>query len=355
MNILFLESLLYNPYKECLIQHLNTTGVKINILDVSRLRNFIFCFKLIGIKKPDIFHFHDLHRYTTGRNKITKTIKFSLFLIQIKFLKKLGIKLIWTVHEWEDRIHGGKRNIPKSYCKIIGQLFDAVITHCETTKKEVSQALELKPENIFVIPHGHYIGSYENKINCSEARKKLNIPEENLVFLLFGNIHRTKGFLDAISAFKRLKQAEIYLIIAGYPAEDEDIIFEESKDHKNIAFIPKVIPNEEIQIYMNACDCVVLPYRVFTTSGVAILAMSFGKACLAPRAKFFEEVLDDEGSFLYEYNQPDGLLQAMKQAIDKKNDLPKMGQHNLSLAKQWNWERIAEKTFHIYQECLKIK
>jgi hypothetical protein len=46
--------------------------------------------------------------------------------------------------------------------------------------------------------------------------------------------------------------------------------------------------------------------------------MSFGKACIAPKLNFFNDILDDEGSFLYDQNQLDGLLQAMEKAIEKK-------------------------------------
>jgi hypothetical protein len=31
-----------------------------------------------------------------------------------------------------------------------------------------------------------------------------------------------------------------------------------------------------------------------------------------------------------------------------------MGQHNLELAKQWDWESISEKTFNIYNRVLEV-
>jgi len=52
---------------------------------------------------------------------------------------------------------------------------------------------------------------------------------------------------------------------------------------KRIKVFLDFIPDNDIQIYMNAADIIVLPYLDILNSGVAILAMSFGKPVIAPR------------------------------------------------------------------------
>jgi glycosyltransferase involved in cell wall biosynthesis len=267
----------------------------------------------------------------------------------------LGIKIIWTVHEWADRFGNGNNNIPLAWSAVMGRLFDSIITHCNTTKSEIERAFFLEKENkVFVVPHANYIGSYENKVSQLEARKCLMIPAESLVFLLFGNIHRTKGFIEAIDAFKCLQESDVFLLIAGYPAEDsiEEEIRDKIQEQENILFFPIQVSDEQVQIYLNACDCVMIPYKVFTTSGVTILAMSFGKACLAPNLGFFSDVLNESGSFLYDSTHEDSLIQAMKQAIECREQLLKMGKHNLQVAEQWSWEFVANKTLEIYKDGL---
>jgi glycosyltransferase involved in cell wall biosynthesis len=158
MNVIFLESLLYNPYRNLLIQNLQKKDVKIDNLDAFSPKNFVFLFKLIGKNKKDIVHFHELRGHTRrGRNTIITIGRLAIFLMQLIILKLLDIKLVWTVHEWEDRLYGGKWNIPKVYRLIIGQMFDAIITHCETTKKEIIKELKIKKEKVFIVPHGNYI------------------------------------------------------------------------------------------------------------------------------------------------------------------------------------------------------
>jgi glycosyltransferase involved in cell wall biosynthesis len=351
LKVVFLSALHENPYRDLLIGHFNSRGVQV----VDYFPKVIFLPQIFEEGKPDILHLHTLHFLLFGWNEIHRLIKFLIFITQLFILRLIGIKIVWTVHEWADRVHGGKNDIPPIWAAILGMLFNAVITHCNTTKYEIVKALRLEnKDKVFVVPHGNYIGSYENKINPWEARKALGIPAENLVFLLLGNIHRAKGFLEAIDAFKQLKENRISLLIAGYPADDgiEEQIRHKIKENQNILFVSGTVPEEEIQIYMNACDCVIVPYKVFTTSGVTILSMSFGRACIAPNTGFFSDVLDEAGAFLYDSTHEEALLHAMMDAIEKRDHLLEMGKHNLKLAEQWSWDYVADETFKIYQRCL---
>lgn len=119
--------------------------------------------------------------------------------------------------------------------------------------------------------------------------------------------------------------------------------------------MPGLVPEEKIHIYMNACDVVVFPYQNILTSGAVILAMSFGKACVAPIIKCIIETLDQSGVFLYRPQTKDGLAKALQQANLKKSELHIMGEYNLNITKQWNWGYIAEVTTKVYSACLKGK
>lgn len=341
-----------NPYKRLLIEHISHKKVQ---AEEYSFINVIFLPQVIRQQIPDILHLHTLHRFLLGRNRIFRLLKLFIFISQIFVLRLLGTKVVWTVHEWYDKLGDGRRNIPKNHGLIIGKFLHAVIAHSESTRHEVTETFGLKNEDkAFVIPHANYIGYYENKVERLDARKALGIQADNLVFLLFGNIYPYKGVLEAIDAFKRLPQDKISLLIAGNPNEEQlkELITNKICDFQNISFIPRRVPDNEVQTYMNACDCVVIPYKVFTTSGVALLAMSFGRACLAPDVGFFRDVLDDSGAILYDSRHEEGLLHAMECAIEKKNNIFNMGKHNLKLAEQWSWDYVAEETLKVYKKCL---
>ena len=347
----FLSNWFDNPYKNLLIEALNRQGIESH----EYFRSTFFIFNVLKKGKPKIVHLQTLHYFFASRNHLYYWLKFLLFIAQIVLLRAIGTKTVWTVHEWTDKISGGKHDLSPRQAKILGQVLAAVVTHCESTRQEMTTALHLKkmPEKVFVVPHGHYIDVYDNSLAAAEAKAQLNLESQSTVLLYFGGIHPSKGVLESIGAFKALASAKATLVIAGkagYEALREDIL-SAVDGVENINFIDpdEHIPDSDIQLYMNAADVVLLPYKVFTTSGVALLAMSFKKPCIAPKIGFFQDILDKSGAFLYLPNTQADLQEAMQAAIDQRDCLAKMGLHNFELAQKYDWDGIAVKTALIYQ------
>jgi glycosyltransferase involved in cell wall biosynthesis len=260
----------------------------------------------------------------------------------------IGIKTIWTVHEWEHKADG---DITPLQSAIVGNCFHAIITHCEATKRQIQSYFLLEKKNkVFVIPHGNYLGVIANAISQQDAREELGLPQDGMVFLIFGHLYPFKGHLEAIEAFQKLEHDRSYLLIVGSAAnvQFKEKIEKKIQGYENILLIPERVPDERVQVYMNACDCVVLPYKIFTTSGIALIAMSFKRACIAPNKDFFRDIVSDSGGFLYDSAQEDGLLQSMNFALKNRGQLVEMGQHNYNRSKDWDWDTIAEKTFQVY-------
>lgn len=109
------------------------------------------------------------------------------------------------------------------------------------------------------------------------------------------------------------------------------------------------VAQEEIQVYMNACDCVMLPYKSYSTSGLAHLATSFGRACIAPNKGYFKNFLNESNNFLYDPENKDGLRKAMMCAIEKKGKLLSMGKNNLESSRKWSWLDMARETCKVYE------
>ena len=348
LRVLFLSDWFSNPYKTLLIKNLNDKNIYV---EEHRVNHF-FLVKALQIRDLDVIHFHVVPVPLVWRNYIAQTIKFILFAAQIFILRCLGVKIVWTIHEWDNKLSSKKVNYNAFYGKIFGRCFDALITHCEASKESLVDKLGNESvDKSFVIYHGNFIDWYKNEITLSEARKALDISSASVVFLLFGSIYRYKGVLEAIEAFQKLQNPDAVLLIVGKSncSELEAEIEEKIQGSEKIKFISERVSDDDVQVYMNASDCVLVPYKVFTTSGVAILAMSFGRACVAPKMGFFDDVLDDSGAFFYNPDSEGGLCQTMKTVLDSQNQLPHMGAHNLELAKQWSWGYVAEKTLKVYQ------
>ncbi len=306
--------------------------------------------------KPDILHVHWPHPFLVGNSKFMTMIKSIDFICELFLLKLLGIKIIWTVHNIVD--HEGKfKSLELSFNKFLAALCDRLIVHCTSAKAEVTKVYHKSASSIVVISHGNYIGRYKNVITVPEARDELKLGAEDTVFLNFGFIRPYKGVPDLISAFKKLNHPHAKLLIAGKPYDNEIAahILDSCKDNENIKNILEFIPDEDIQIYMNAADLIVFPFKDILTSGSVILAMSFGKPVIAPQAGCITDILNEKGSFLY-LKTENGLLEAMQHALTAgKKNLLDMGLYNFELARQLGWNETAKRTYSVYQESLNAK
>lgn len=371
MQIYLLANLEHNPYLNNLIQHLQIKNIQIQGGEYN-YQSIFFLPQVLSFQsnqeKLDIFHIHDIHYFLQGKNQpqhpifdndiLRRNLKFIIFISQIIILKILDIKVIWTVHEWDDKYSQGRQAIFTWWRWIISILFDGFIVHSQSLQTRLNQELNLhQTQKITVIYHGNYIDAYPNHTTPIQARKTLSIPNYKFVFLLFGNIYPSKGFIEAIHTFKQLDLDDSFLIIAGKPANHQihHQIHQLTQNVTNIRYTPQIIPDAEIQNYMQASNCIILPYQIFTTSGVAILAMSFAKTCIAPDSGYFREILDKNGAFLFDPTNPQGLGLAMQQAMRNCRQLTTMGKYNLERVKIWNWEYVADATYQTYLRHRNLK
>lgn len=351
LRITFISKWSFNPYQKLLVEELtNKIGVQVTELD----RHTVFLPILIKQGWPNIVHFQSMHLFFLKKSRLESLIMLFLFVAQLIILRLLGVKIIWTAHDLKN--HANKHlKIDHYGTMIVCWIIHGIIAHCSAAQKEVERKFRLENANkVFVVPHGNYVGYYKNHITKIEAQNKLSVSHSKIVLLFFGWIRGYKGLVELIKIFKQLPSDEVNLVIAGKPKSDEihQLINDEISSHENINLNAQFIPDDQVQVYMNACDAVVFPYRDILTSGAVILAMSFNKACIAPRIGCIGEILDDSGAFLYNPDDPEGLQKAMHRAITARDNLTAMGHHNRQQAEKWSWELVAEKTYEVYQTCL---
>ena len=100
---------------------------------------------------------------------------------------------------------------------------------------------------------------------------------------------------------------------------------------------------------MNASDVVVLPFKDILTSGSAILAMSFGKPVITPAIGCTLDILKDGRNFLY--NSSNNLFESIQRVMaENPKNLVKIGKRNFEIAQEFQWMKIAKRTYEVYQE-----
>jgi glycosyltransferase involved in cell wall biosynthesis len=305
--------------------------------------------------RPDILHVHWTYPYMLENSRYKSVLLSSIFIFKLKILKLLGLKLVWTVH---NTLNHEKKfgSIDLFYRKILVRLCNKVIVHGELAKTEIENLYELsKTSKINIIPHGNYLDIYKNDLTKSQARKKLNIDAKSRVLLYFGYIRQYKGIPNLLDVFKKLKSSDSMLLIVGNPKSDIVVkkLKKECQNMKNVKLYLDYIPDDEIQIYMNAADFVVLPFKDILTSGSMMLALSFGKPIIVPDLGHIREVLDEKGNIVYDPLNNDALFSSIQACLKfDDNKLEQMSNHNFQIANQYGWDMIGKKTYVVYQEAM---
>jgi beta-1,4-mannosyltransferase len=352
MNVVFLPDFSRGNHYQCELRAaLTRLDVDVVMGGSARLP----LLRAVGMdRRPDILHLHWIHPFLLSENRVKNVMRTCRFVTEILVVKLLGIRIVWTIHN----LTGHERPSPwleMSCRRLFARLSDRLIVHCPAAREAVVQAYHLSGrsrQKIHVIPHGHYLKSYENRIGREEAKARLGLGKSEVTFLYFGQIRPYKGVFQLIERFQKLESCEVRLLLAGKPLNEtiRAEVVRRCESDGRIQTHLQFIPDDDIQVYMNAADVVVLPYRDVLTSGAVILAMSFGRPVIAPSVGCIADVLDDEGGFMYSASDPQGLIKAMRGALDA--NLIRMGNHNRRVAERLEWDEIGQETYEVYRRCL---
>jgi len=335
-----------NPYQARLIQSIRNLGY--NVETSFRLPAFSRTAHGPRPARPDILHLHWLPKFKPGLLEWVRVLAYAGRLI---VLSALGTRIIWTVHNLfsHDDANRAKERFATNW---VIKRASSIILHSPTAGTLVQREFTVRdPSKLTVIPHGNYVGTYPNKVSRKAARDELGLPGDTPVVLFLGNIRPYKGVSQLLDQWRSIPPDAGVLLVAGRPANDEadQEVAARVKGMPHVRYFPGFVPDDKIQVFLNACDFVVFPYMDVLTSGAVILAMSFGRACIAPRIGCIPDVLDERGAVLYDPTDESGLGSALREAIDATSTSDRMGAHNRSCADAWSWPFVARETIAAYR------
>jgi glycosyltransferase involved in cell wall biosynthesis len=178
------------------------------------------------------------------------------------------------------------------------------------------------------------------------------LPADAFVYLFLGQIRRYKGLEGLLDAFWQSSDDVSWLVIAGnvHDAEYADELQQMADGRPRLLTWLRYVPDGEVQMFMNACDICVLPYREVTTSGAAVLSFSFGRPIVAPSLGSFGEMAGDGRGILYDPDDGEGLAQALARA--RSGDLAVAGRRALAWAEEHTWSALAPAFLRMYSDAL---
>jgi beta-1,4-mannosyltransferase len=330
-----------NPYQFLLYSEMCYKSVKVDE----------FSLKNVVLKRYEVIHVH-----WPESNKLRKSFTIGLLYAAIlisllKYAKLRGAHIVWTVHN--ELPHEVKHpKLTKKFFSIFKKLVDGFIFLNKASHDNLFPELNCQTDKLgAVIPHGHYRGFYKNNFNQRQARAKLDIDENKKIILYFGQIRPYKGIDTLIRVFNSSKLEDTILLICGASSDSNSEftsqLLESSSD--SVRFDLRFIPDDQLQIYFNAADLVVLPYKQILNSGTIFLALSYSKPVLIPEFEGLKELQKLFGKNWVFTFEPD--------SFNEQNLVETIGQINTNPNEQLdlsviNWDTIAEKTIRFYRNCI---
>jgi glycosyltransferase involved in cell wall biosynthesis len=343
----------WNPYQELLYRplrdrHAVTVAYGRRYPGVGPLPFFVVS-ALQRLRGYRLLHVHWQSFHIDPRVPGARWLSYWSCLLWFRWLRLLRYRVVWTVHNVVP--HEAQTADDTAVAQRLSLLAHAKIVHSHHTTEQM-QRLGIDTTDTVVIPHGNYIGVYPGQITPGQARQRLAIPEDELVVLFIGNIRPYKGVDTLLEVFQELDAAGTRLVIAGECADRRlKRRITAAQRSAAITFHDGRVDDKDLSTYLTACDVVCLPFRAITTSGSALLALSFGKPLVASHVGAIRDLPGEVGAF-YRADQAGALHDALRHVLCNDAERRAMAKAAVDYSKTLSWDRIADRTYRVYADVL---
>jgi glycosyltransferase involved in cell wall biosynthesis len=185
-----------------------------------------------------------------------------------------------------------------------------------------------------------------------EACQKIGLDPTEQYTLFFGLIRDYKGLDMLLKAWKSWNPENRKLLIAGefYTSREKYISLIEQLDLKDrVVLHDHFIADEDVRYYFSASDCLVLPYRSATQSGVTQIAYNFSLPMLVTNVGGLPEIVPDGRVGLVCEPTVEGIIEGLKR-VYSENVLPGLIANFPEERKRFSWAAMCDKLLEVYEQ-----
>ncbi|MFF0448764.1 glycogen synthase [Streptomyces sp. NPDC004609] len=223
----------------------------------------------------------------------------------------------------------------------------------------------IDPGRVRVIHNGIDTRLYRPDHDTS-ALQRLGVDPSRPYVLFVGRISRQKGVPHLLRAARAFDPEAQLVLCAGAPdtpatgAEFRELVDELDRARDGVHWIPETLPRPQIIQLLTHASVFVCP-SVYEPLGIVNLeAMACGTPVVASAVGGIPEVVDDGRTGLlvpYGARHPESFESALAQAVNRVLDDPpeaaRMGAAGRQRAvREFGWERVARRTYELYEEVL---
>jgi len=217
-------------------------------------------------------------------------------------------------------------------------------------QKEAVTSLLGDSSKIVVIPNGFKESLYY-PMDKNMCRTKLNLPLDKKIIFNISNLIESKGHTHLLSAISNIIPVTddllCYIVGKGNYRDALNTQLAELQLQDYVEFLGW-IPDEQIPLWMNACDLFVHPSLAESFGIVQIEAMACGKPVVATRNGGSESIItSDKYGLLCEPSNPQDLSNKIIVGLSKRWDNNAISNY---ASLNYRWDFVALKTQKVYEE-----
>jgi glycosyltransferase involved in cell wall biosynthesis len=345
-----------NPYQELLYAEARALGAEVaylgRVTPLGSLNLLLLPAELVvrRISGARIVHLHWVWAFLlpgADRFPVLRRASWGWFRLCLRVIRLLGLRLAWTAHNvlphspvFPDDI--AARRLLVSQC-------DVVFGHSSWTLSGLTE-IGAVPRRWALIRHAPFergapVGPASRSTDTHGTRE----------LLFFGKVFEYKGVEDLLAALARLPTSHrVHLTVAGQCSDAglrSRIEASAREAGHRVSLRLQHIPASDLEELMRQADVVALPFRRITTSGSALLALSYGKPLVIPALPALAD-LADGAVFRYD-GSVEGLAATLQSVIAADDSLlARMSAAALAYCSEATWTQAASTTVGEFRKVL---
>jgi len=290
----------------------------------------------INRKSPDIIHLQGTHPLYC----------LTAILSQRRYPTIITVHGIMAV---EMEFHLKRNFLLRFLSKFIEKKTLSMIRNIIVVAPQIGEIIhEMNGINTFMIPNGV-------NVNLIKKIEPAKFDKDNIIFFI-GNFNERKGIDILIRAFNEVKKSisDSNLFIAGSGEEESNLknLVKKLDLESDIKFLGFVKGDKKFSLIKSA-NILVLP-SVWESLPIAVLeGMACGKPIIASNVGGIPYLVDEGvNGFLVRPGEVKELSDKIIKVLKNKKLQKSMGKASLKMSEDFEWSKIAEKTYKVYKEIV---
>ncbi len=231
---------------------------------------------------------------------------------------------------------------------------DQVMAVSHALRTTVVEQYGADGDKIRVIPDGVDVSRFIPMARA-EVLNRLGLQNEGSIVLYVGAIKRSKGIDYLLKAAGRLvetvdRRVKFLLVGEGDYERQAKLLAERLGITDAVDFVGNR-PNQEIPMWMNACDVLVLPSLSEGFGVVLIEAMACGKPVIATTCGGPEDIVNPDNGILVPPGDEAALSRALREVLNGRHYFAPQKIREYAV-EEYAYDRIASRILEVYRQVL---